>query len=373
MKQLALIFLSIFFVTACKMDVDYCPIPHSHSHKARVQFRFRWAEKYVQRPQYMDVDAERVVMHNYYQFETTTLSAGNDSTCIRISPDPEDTLELVNPADSSHHILHLRAGEYKFLAYNGRREGVRVSGDTICESVTEDLNTFGSKYAGWRDRNPYSGYLFTADTLHLFRATATLNIPLDVSDDPLYYVTLRPQSITQVVNINFSMKPKESGIVVEDVTCCMSGACYAVSLTTGAVYYQDKTYKVLYKPSFSTTSEHENVFHVKGSIRVPGLVSNRSASAHTGPGVLQVNIRIRYTDGQGNIQRRILEGSINLQQTLHKTPSLRADEDGRAMQTASEITLNIDDIMQLTHDKIESISGIDIDKWVDHTPIGVDF
>lgn len=374
MKQLALIYLSIFFVVACKMDVEYCEIPHSHSHKARVQFCFDWAEKYIQRPQYMDVKAERVVMHNFYKFETTTFPTGNDSTLIKDSPDPEDMLEFVNPADSFHHVLHLRAGEYNFLAYNGEREDVRISGDTISESITDDLNTFGDVYAGWRDRNPYSGYLVTADTLHLFRATANLNIPLDISDDRLFYVTLRPQSITQVVNINFSMIPKESGIVVEDVTCCMSGACRAMLLSTAAVCYQDTTYKVLYKPTFSSTSEYRDTLSVKGRIRVPGIVSNRSASAHTGPGVLQVNIRICYTDGQGTIQRRILEGSINLQQTLHKTPSLCIDEDGRyAVQTSPVITLDIEDIMQLTHEKIESVPGINIDKWVDHTPIGVDF
>lgn len=373
MKRLSLILLTCLLAAACRMDVEYCNTPHPH--RGHVKFNFNWSSQFTQHPQYMDVKAQRVVMHNYYLFETTTLATGNDSTRVIESPDLDvDTLQLVNPADSGHHVLHLRAGEYEFLAYNGHREGFNMIGDTISEPITNDLGIVGPDYVGWRDRNPYSDYLVTADTLHLFSATGHVNIPLDITGDPLYTINFTPRALTQVVNINFTMKPKESGIVVDSIICCMSGVCRSMLISTGEVFFREKTYKVLYKPTFSQDPKYMETFAVKGNIRVPGIVPSKSSGSSTGPGVLQVNIHIHFTDSKNVVHHRILEGSINLYNTLSQTPSLKMSEGGEmAIQTAPTITLNIDNIMQLTRNKIESEPDVNIDKWVDHTPIGVDF
>ncbi len=377
MKRFSLILLTILMVAACKMEVEYCNVQHPH--RGQVKFSFNWASEYTHRPKYMDVLAERVVNHTNpsYLFETTTFASGNDSTRILETPDSIDSLQYVNPADKNHHILHLRAGEYNFLAYNGHREGISMNGDTITEAVTNELDSLGPEYAGWRDRNPYSGYMVTADTMHLFSAKGHLDIPLDVVSDalyPLYIVPLTPQPLTQVVNINFTMKPKESGIVVEDITCCMSGVCNSMRISTREVFYRNQTYKVLYKPRFSQDPKYASSYSVQGKIRVPGILPSPSYTSITGPGVLQVNIHIRYTDSNNKVHHRILEGSINLRKTIETTPSLHLDEEtGYAKQTKSEITLNIDNIMGLTYDKIESEADVNIDKWIDHTSIGIDF
>ena len=383
MKRIALILLVTMSLAACKMDVEYCTAPHPH--RGHVKFNFNWPTNITERPKHMDVMAVRVVRDIRYGFETTALATGNDSTRIIYSPDPEDTLSLVNPADSSHHVLHLRAGEYNMLAYNSAAEGFGFVPDStmmtsydladaiISEPVTNTLDSLDQSFWSWRDRNPYSGYLMADDNMHIFSAMAKLDIPLDVAGDPLYTVTLTPRPLTQVVNIHFAMKPKESGIVVDDITCAISGVCRSMRLSTGEVIFRERTYKVLYKPTFSQESKYMGTYDVKGFVRVPGIVPNSTNSTSTGPGILQVNIHIHYTDNKGEVHYRTLEAGINLKNTLAATPSLKMRDDGNsAVQTAPEITLRIDDIMQLTHKNIESVPDVNIDKWVDHTPIGVD-
>lgn len=370
MKQLTFILIAILFISACKMDVEYCD--KSHPHKGRVQFCFNWAAQYAIHPQYMDVKAQRVVMHNNYMFETTTFATGNDSTRIIETPDSTDSLIYVKSTDPTHHVLHLRAGEYTFLAYNGKREGFNMSGDTISEPITDDLATVGSEFIDFNDDDPHSQYLITANSKHLFSATANLNIPLDVSGDPIYTVTFTPRPLTQDVNINFNIKPKESGIVVDKITCCISGVCRTMLISTREVFY-DRTYKVLYEPTFSQDSKYMADFGVKGSIRVPGIVPNSSPGATTGPGILQVKVYIHFNDGN-KIRYKTLTGVVNLYNLLAEAPSLaKSEQSNLAKQTKSEITLNIGSIMVITRSRIENDPDINIDKWVDKTNIGVDF
>lgn len=381
MKHTSLILLTLFLLAACKMDVEYCPAPHPH--RGHLDPVFNWSSSYVAHPDSMNIVAQRVVNEVTYLFTTSTKASGNQGY-IRQSPTFDEDTTYHIAAGSPNHVLHLRAGEYKLLAYNSESAGAKFVFDdsyfsthdlmeaVISDSICDAPEKVGAQYKGWLDRNHYSDYLYNADDMHIFSAMSSVIIPLDVKGDPVYKCTFTPRPLTQLIKINFTMKPKESGIVVDDITCCMSGACRSIRLSTGEVH-TDKTYKVLYKPTFDKGTNYTASYAVQGSIRVPGLMPNPSDEASSGPGILQVNVHIHYPDKKNVVHYRVLQARINLFNTLKTTPSLKFDEQGVAKQTKAEITLNIDNIMGLTYDKIESIPDVGIDQWIDETPIGIDF
>lgn len=364
-------------LAACSIDVPLCH--DEHPHKAVVDFRYEWPATADSVPETMLVMAVRPINNLAYSFQTTSKSEGNIGTVLQ-SPD-EDYDQHADPITGADSLI-MHGGEYEVMAYNGSnidfdelQKAYEISSVYPIDSVRlkykplESVKDYpGGRFHGWNDRNSYSKHLVGLDKIPIYSVKSTLIVPSQSNyHRDVVVCELKPTSISQQVDFQFTCQPKSNDIIVDSIMCEISGVAGNIQISTQFLN-TDSTYKVLFYPEITETGNGDNKqLNVKGTVYVPGIVRNKEKGTILGPGILQTAIYIHYEDEEGITIYRRLEASINLFKTLSDSPSVMYDPQKNVLKACDYLLLNIGNVMELTHDKIVPQHAFGGDQWVDET------
>lgn len=407
LKNLCAVAALLTLSMACNPDVELCY--DGHPHRSYIDFEYDWeplkeetkrrGEPDFDVPDSMRVIAFRRVNTLKYKMLVSARSKNNAGRILL------PTYEI-HPTSNGNTALWLRNGDYELVTYSGVPNVVYDEVDDFFTAKGMDLNDTKlryqmaqyvdelirtnpkmSRYRGWVDYNPYSGYLL-GDLL--CTGSTTLSVPVAHNGHRLTCKFVPSKVVSQSVTVEFDINPKEAGIAIDSVHAEMSGACTQIVLGTGVVAVE-KTGKVLFalKP-VNTNTTQEGPLTVSGSFSVPGLVRSDSNTKMTGPGILQVTVYTHITDnvlgedGQPLLDdegkprkrqyRKGYHAVINLHNTLAETPSLVYNEGLRGfVRTSTHITLRIGAILGITREGVMSDAESALDYWIEvGDPIIVD-
>lgn len=399
LKNLCAIALLLTLCMACDTDVELCY--SSHPHRSYIDFEYDWEplqEETARRgePAFDVPDSMRVIAYrrvNTLKYKMLVSARRKNNGGHIILPEYE-----IHPTSNGNTALWLRNGDYELVTYSGvpnvvydevddffTAKGMDLS-DTklryqIAPQVDELIRTNPkmSRYRGWVDHNPYSGYLL-GDLL--CTGATTLSVPVAHNGSRVTCLFTPSKVLSQSVTMEFVIDPKEAGIVIDSVHAEMSGACAQIVLGSGAVGVET-TGKVLFAPKpVATNTTQEGPVTVRGSFSVPGLIRSDSRTKMTGPGILQVEVFTHITDqvlgedghplldenGQPRTRqyRKGYRAVINLYNTMSETPSLLYNEAVRGyMRTSTHITLSIGAILGITRKGVMSDSESALDYWIE--------
>ncbi len=426
MKNKWLIYIiGVGLLSACTTEVDLCY--GDHPHRSLLDIRFNWGDYAQVRPDSMYIVAIRPVNRLKYGFlvssvpDVTTkkiegqllfpLSERIETENNKKPDEPAEPEQPVTPPEEGpgadepiedqpvpaagedqaedetdetvlpdKHLLWLRNGEYKMVAYNGTNEEVESSLTNFALNEYADLEDLevkykiyetpdelpeGGRYKNWIDRNPYSGYV-QGDVKPIFYSTnPSFEVPVSESASGKVVCNFTPRPVTQKIKVAFDIVKKENGVKVDSVQAELSGVASAIHLGSGYLK-ADKTYKVLFTPTYA----RKDSLHVmaplqtQGEVNVTGLVCSYSPSLVTGPGIMQVNIYAETVDDNGRTVHRVFKAGINLYHLLQKNPSIEKDPSTEQLkQVTDKLTLRIAAPLEITRDKVLENRESGLDYW----------
>ena len=438
------VMMVMFLLSACT-EVDTC-YEADHPHRTSVKFDFDWSGVYPNtKPDSMFVLANREINHwkCALAVSTTTLkgqyifnapenpygvSEDNAGEGNNPSTDEEDnagdtpaeggseggdnTVVVSAPIESSSDthadgneapveiqetdVFKLRAGEYKFLAFNlGSQELVNSeimnflndeNQQTKFQDVSIEYKTYDKNdpkflasiipLDNWEDYNPYANYMIPDIRPVLYDTT----VVTPLLEKTVSKYTFKPKPVTQQVTINMQIKKNMNGVrfCVDSVWAEIAGVPHKVNLSQGYIDIL-KTFKMMYKYSLVDGGGNtiEDTFTNTGNVRcsarinVPTIVSSSSSSMVSGPGIMQVLIFTRTETGE----RKKFQGKINLYNSLKAAELYKYTSDRQhVVRNGVERILNVNaDLIITGSDILESPDNNGgIDRWIPCDDISMD-
>lgn len=384
-----------------------------HPHRTEIKLEYRW-ENNASKPDSMYVIANRVInlwkssmianaddgrgryIITDIEDDQSSLSSQSNQSSQSTPSSPSLAEEEAKPAGTEW--FSLRSGHYKFITFNGEND------ELIYDRVTEYINSqpgtmalqdvdiqYKSYEKGdpklrkqiigeWVDYNPYAKYI-QPDIQPLY-LDSIADIRLDAGTRATGHFT--PKPITQSLDIVFDIKKdiSKQPFIIDSVRAEVSGIPAAINLSTGYLSIT-KTNKMMFCTTLTDTDGNRlphqgrdttwiDGVTVSASINVPTLVENSNKFIVTGPGIMQVVIFARVPaadDGSTPESRKMIQGKINLYNTLKSADLIEYSSDGQhARRKKQKATLKIKAAeLVINGEEVEtnSDSNSGFDRWVD--------
>ncbi len=285
----------------------------------------------------------------------------------------------------SRDSIILPAGEWEITSYTSNRETIAST-----ERYTKDLADEGSELffrqesfdrlpawrAYWYDRNSYYSNSSTNSTKpwvdvplksSICLARGTVIVDEYSNDRKEYKVTLKPQSVSQKINMSFEAKVVDDDITVDSVVCAISGIPKAMNIHTMELDI-DTTHQAIFRTERLSTTTADGNIRYGATLHVLGIVRSSSASLLQGPGILNVSVFVHYTDDKGIRRARRLDATVNLFRLLTENPSVKYNDGGKVVQVSPELDMHVRSTMLISKSKLSNADDA-LDAWVDETII----
>ena len=425
LTKLLYIFLMTLSAVGCGTDVDLC-YEGNHPHRGQIQCFYHWGDQRPW-PDSMYVLANRIIG----QWKSSMVVGTNTvpSTGFYLNTDFErtsfsdkDFLQLLDSLgigdqylieyagyDFSTDKFAIRNGEYKFLTfsmdtteliYNNVREYMMApaSERRVLQDLTVEYKTYNKDHnkgelrsliAGWTDYNPYADYI-QPEMLPVFFDTTQV---VSIGTNQLVPLHFNPQPLTQNIDIYFNIKKdmRATPFVIDSVRAEVSGIPRSVNLSNGYLDIEH-TVKMMFRmsmcspfnlsatPPYETPRLTDNLQNTQigchANIDVTSVVRNISSEVYTGPGIIQIMVWTHAIDPEtGLVNRKKMQGKINIYNTLEQSKLLKPTPDGSYMvRSQSHGNIVIHANVEIDGSKI--LRGSDntggLDNWVPCDDIIVD-
>lgn len=363
--------------------VDFCDVP-LHPHTGMVRFNYQWESDSIERPDSMMVLANRIVNTWHAVYCTTADETLNSGTCHHGHLDSgkyaDDSLRV-----DSMGLFEVKQGDYQFVAFSGN-SGIEYfsyhnlpeycAGDSVhVDDIVIGYKEYrlshpatGDLSMGWKNFNPYSGYI-ASDVGPIYVGDIS---PLTVYADDEVTVSFAPRSVTQKIGFSFTIG-KDSVVVVDSVIAEVSGIPSKINLD-GTLYESQDIYgnsfiDYTYKKLFGVRVEEESDSIVKcyGEIDVIGLVSNKQPDYTLGAGILQLAVYAHIINEDGELDHECLHARINLYHSLAamSPPLLRRNDEGKIVHGTKKGIVEISHSLHINKDFIVDSGERDgeMDHW----------
>lgn len=357
-------------------NLDLCM--DEHPHRGQLIVEYDWSEVGAQHPDSMVVVALRPVFRDKVSGNwASDMASGEDRLYGRFISCATGGSEVYRSPlgdGSARDSLFLPAGEWIISSYTSSQSTIELARDYTAD-VSDDggklfygldvLDRLPEERSYWYDRNPHGSWVDASESASACMAGGSVVIDEFAYKKKDYKVTLRPRPVAQKVSIAFEAEIQDADITVDSIVCAISGIAGKMNLNTMELG-MDATHQAIFGTELSATSQGH--VRARGTVFVPGLACSSSAAMLHEPGMLDACVFVHYTDEQGIRRERRLDASVNLFRILSVTPSVKYDEDGKALQACRTLNLNIDGTMLISGNKISSADDAP-DKWVDETII----
>ena len=425
--------LLLLFATACETKVELCE-ESVHPHAPRVSYSFLW-DIHREGHETIPVDTMYVIANRVInQWKSSMVVSATDqpsrgyyfyTDLIDTQPrepetEPADTTgtalaeENLRPGvDIPTSEFHIKAGEYKFFAFNmdtteliynnvfefmqAPPEENKLLRDVYVTYKTYPKDGNGGQLRNiiqdWTDYNPYAQYI-QPDILPVYFDTLAVT-KIQMSPEPID-VYFRPKTLTQDIDIYFNINKivDVEPFVIDSIRAEISGIPLSVNLSNGYIDIQH-TAKMMFTTTLIRPVTQQNLSQTPfadtpantqlgcyAHINVPSLVANQSSDVFTGPGIMQVMIYTHSQNADPRLEgRRVvvkkIQGKINLYHTLTQAQLYEITDDGKhARRKGSQATLFINaEPITIDGEKIirstENNGGLDIWEPADHIIIDI--
>lgn len=393
MKAIKLLLLLTAALLTASCEVEMCDNDH-HSHIAGVRYEFDWSELDalgVEHPEQMGVINYRVVNH------WKGLARVNTTTGIGSYMHVDTIPGRDRKTGRDTTAFQVTQGEYRFMTFAYDSTGIDITNvfryvnseplDMGMSDIDIEYKTYAmddpqlrNKLTGWDDYNGYAGFL-QPDLESIVVDTTDV---ITVASDELKTITLKPQLVSQNVDLYFTiLKKQKSGesFTIDSVWAEISGVSRRVSLSNSKLDIS-RTAKTMFKMDLwpggevgtgvapGDNASNNSKLRCHANFDVTGIVPPSESSAGAGdqakrdygPGILQVIIFTTSTqaDNEGEPLRKRFQGKVNLYNALKRSPSIVYSEDSSyAMRNGNHCVIDINADIQIDGSKIVSHSNND--------------
>ena len=261
---------------------------------------------------------------------------------------------------ASHRV---RLGEYYAVAYraaelyditsvNEFKADPAVSMQDVYAVLPSDYENYG-KLA---DFNPYSSFIRQADE-HLECDFKKVSVA-----DTSMVVVFNPEPMTQSITFRLRVRTG-AGVTIERLTAAISGVPSKVRLMSGMVRNdaENPTYRQYIDMAKVGTSDT-----YEGRVSVLGLFSPFSSSHTSGPGIFQVMVQAKVTDGGLEFNKTFYAG-INMKSAIEGAGLMEQAEDrsGYRIRRSSAV-IDVPVVLDVRADSIFPGDGEGLEKWFEN-------
>ncbi len=399
MKKIYMICLLFCSVLVACTEVDLCYEEHPHS--SFVSFNYDWNNMSKNESELIDsmtVVCNRVINSRR---QTLGLETAENTGKYDILPDTLSEAENSNISE-----FGLPSGEYKFYTLNRAGAGVKYKNLNEFVNYDESLHGFGNiwmeyetqNYADsqekpnieWTDLNPYQ-HLNGEEALYLNPDMCPLVIDstgvVSIKANETKQINFTSKLLSQNIDIYFDIKKERGNIdfTVDSVYCIISGVPHSINVATGRLNVAE-TDKMLFKtrlvdpntvPTVSSANVEDTynnkVVRCYRNVNVTGIVENDKAGDDVfyGPGIMQALIYVGYTDASNQKQTRIVNGIVNIHNSIVKAKLQTFDKDyGYYHKTKDHNVLYIKIDATIKQSYLNGSGTGGIDNWSESTVQG---
>ena len=190
---------------------------------------------------------------------------------------------------------------------------------------------------------------------------------MEVPDQSKLDVTFKPRPLTQNIDINFNIEKDITNyhFTIDSVWCEVSGIPSKCTLFDGHLFLQ-KTNKMQFTTKLTNESgtviddqDDNTKLRVHANINVLSILHSSKPTDLTGPGILQIEIKYKYTKNDDGADKEIIRrvfGKLNLYHVLKQANLIKYSDDLQyATKSCDHAVLDIPGIIKISPEGV--ISG----------------